>query len=216
MIKRVIFDIDNTLIPWKKEYDEEIAKTLDELNIPYTQQDYENIRKALAEYENVNYRFEKKLMIGYINSYTGKDYPIEFINIVLEKWANCVPEKIEDSVRDTLEYLKNKYEMVILTDWFAEQQAKRLEKLDIRKYFQQIYSAEKTNRKPFKEAFTNAIGDNKPDECIMIGDSIERDIEGAIQAGIKAVHLNPNKMPDYEGKEGYIIINNLEQLKEIL
>ena len=216
MIKRVIFDIDNTLIPWESEYDKEIAKTLDELNIPYTQQDYENIRKALAEYENVNYRFEKKLMIDYINSYTGKNYPREFINIVLERWANCVPEKIENSVRETLEYLKNKYEMVILTDWFAEQQSKRLEKLDIRKYFQQIYSAEKTNRKPFKEAFNNAIGDNKPDECVMIGDWIERDIEGAIKAEIKAVHLNPNETPDYKGKNGYIIINKLEQLKEVL
>ena len=216
MIKRVIFDIDNTLIPWESEYDKEIAKTLDELNIPYTQQDYENIRKALAEYENVNYRFEKKLMIDYINSYTGKNYPREFINIVLERWANCVPEKIENSVRETLEYLKNKYEMVILTDWFAEQQSKRLEKLDIRKYFQQIYSAEKTNRKPFKEAFVNAIADNKPQECIMIGDSLERDINGAINAGLRAVYYNPNEIPNYEGKNSYRIINKLEQLKEIL
>ena len=28
MIKRVIFDIDNTLIPWKKEYYSEIKKVL--------------------------------------------------------------------------------------------------------------------------------------------------------------------------------------------
>ena len=26
MIKRVIFDIDNTLIPWESEYDKEIEK----------------------------------------------------------------------------------------------------------------------------------------------------------------------------------------------
>ena len=38
MIKRVIFDIDNTLIPWKSEYDKEIEKVLDELNIQYTEQ----------------------------------------------------------------------------------------------------------------------------------------------------------------------------------
>ena len=39
MIKRVIFDIDNTLIPWESEYDKEIEKTLDELNIQYTEQE---------------------------------------------------------------------------------------------------------------------------------------------------------------------------------
>ena len=30
MIKRVIFDIDNTLMPWKKEYDNEIGIVLKE------------------------------------------------------------------------------------------------------------------------------------------------------------------------------------------
>ena len=36
MIKRVIFDIDNTLIPWKEEYYDEINKVLDSLNIEHT------------------------------------------------------------------------------------------------------------------------------------------------------------------------------------
>ena len=216
MIKRVIFDIDNTLIPWKSEYDKEIEKTLDELNIQYTEQEYKEIRKAFSEYEKVNYRFDKKLMLNYINNYMKKQYPIEFMNKVIERWENCVPEKIEDSVKDTLMYLKNKYEMVILTDWFAKEQINRLEILDINKYFSQVYSAEKTNRKPFKEAFVNAIADNKPEECIMIGDSLERDINGAINAGLRAVYYNPNETPNYEGKNGYQIINKLEQLKEVL
>lgn len=216
MIKRVIFDIDNTLIPWESEYDKEIEKVLDELNIQYTEQEYKEIRKAFSEYEKVNYRFDKKLMLDYINNHMKKQYPIEFMNKVLERWGNCVPEKIEDSVKDTLKYLNNKYEMVILTDWFAKEQINRLEILDINKYFSRVYSAEKTNRKPFKEAFVNAIADNKPAECIMIGDSLERDINGAINAGLKAVYYNPNETPNYEGKKGYIIINKLEQLKEIL
>ena len=216
MIKRVIFDIDNTLIPWKSEYDKEIEKTLDELNIQYTEQEYKEIRKAFSEYEKVNYRFDKKLMLDYINNHMKKQYPIKFMNKVLGRWGNCVPEKIEDSVKDTLKYLNNKYEMVILTDWFAKEQINRLEILDINKYFSRVYSAEKTNRKPFKEAFVNAIADNKPAECIMIGDCLERDINGAINAGLKAVYYNPNETPDYEEKNGYIIINKLEQLKEIL
>ena len=40
MIKRVIFDIDNTLIPWKEEYYNEINEVLDSLNIKHTQEDY--------------------------------------------------------------------------------------------------------------------------------------------------------------------------------
>ena len=50
----------------------------------------------------------------------------------------------------------------------------------------------------------------------MIGDSLERDINGAINAGLRAVYYNPNEIPNYEGKNSYRIINKLEQLKEIL
>ena len=34
-----------------------------------------------------------------------------------------------------------------------------------------------------------------PEECIMIGDSLERDINGAINAGLRAVYYNPNEIP---------------------
>ena len=45
---------------------------------------------------------------------------------IIEKWANCVPDKIEDSILATLEELSKKYEIVCLTDWYKEQQIKRL------------------------------------------------------------------------------------------
>ena len=105
--------------------------------------------------------------------------------------------------------------MVILTDWFAEEQINRLECLGIKKYFTQVYSAEKTKRKPFKEAFINAIGNNKPEECVMIGDNLERDIKGAINAGLKAIHFNPNNKENNTNTE-YITISRLEQLIKIL
>lgn len=213
MIKRVIFDIDNTLIPWKEEYYKEINDVLDELNIKHTEKDYNEILEALSAYENVYYTFDRKLMIEYINKFTKKNYPEEFIYKVTERWANCVPDKIEKEIIETLEYLNSKYELVILTDWYGDQQSKRLEKLDILKYFQNIYSAEKTKRKPFKEAFIQAIGNNKPEECIMIGDNLERDVKGALNAGLKAIWYNPNnKLQNTE----YQIITKIEELKNIL
>ena len=213
MIKRVILDIDNTLIPWIEEYDKEINKTLDELNIEYTNEDYNNILEAMSAYENEYYTFNKKIMLDYINQYTNKKYPIEFINNIIDSWANCVPDKIEKETIETLKYLNSKYELVILTDWFGNQQSNRLEKLDILKYFQKVYSAEKTKRKPFKEAFIQAIGNNSPEECIMIGDNLERDIKGALNAGLNAVYYNPNhKEFDVECPD----IARIEELTEIL
>ena len=213
MIKRVILDIDNTLIPWIEEYDKEINKTLDELNIEYTNEDYNNILEAMSAYENEYYTFNKKIMLDYINQYTNKKYPIEFINNIIDRWANCVPDKIEKETIETLKYLNSKYELVILTDWFGNQQSNRLEKLDILKYFQKVYSAEKTKRKPFKEAFIQAIGNNSPEECIMIGDNLERDIKGALNAGLNAVYYNPNHK---EFDVGCPDIARIEELTEIL
>ena len=53
MIKRVIFDIDNTLIPWKNEYYNEIFEVLKELNTECSNEDFNKIKQAFGEYENV-------------------------------------------------------------------------------------------------------------------------------------------------------------------
>ena len=216
MIKRVVFDIDNTLIPWKEEYYNEINNVLDELKVEHIEQDYIEIKNALGKYENEYYTFDRKLMMNFINNYTKKNYPEEFIYKVTKKWANCVPEKIDANIIKLLEYLKTKYELVILTDWYGDQQTERLEKIDILKYFQKVYFAENTKRKPFKEAFMQAIGDNKPEECIMIGDSFERDIQGALNAGLQAIWYNPNNKAEITKDIGYYVISNLEEVNKIL
>ena len=216
MIKRVIFDIDNTLIPWKEEYYNEIKNVLEELNVEHIEQDYIEIKKALCEYENEYYTFDRKLIMNFINNYTKKNYPEEFIYKVTKKWANCVPEKIDANIIKLLEYLKTKYELVILTDWYGDQQTERLEKIDILKYFKKVYSAESTKRKPFKEAFMQAIGDNKPEECIMIGDNFERDIQGALNAGLQVIWYNPNNKTEITKDIGYYVISNLEEVNKIL
>lgn len=213
MIKRIIFDIDNTLIPWKEEYFYKINEVLEELNINYTEQDYKEIRKAFKEYENVHYKFDRDVMMEYINTYTQKDYPKEFIYKLTKKWASCFPEEIDENIFEILEYLKLKYELVILTDWYGDQQKEKLEKIGMLRYFKTIYSAEKSKRKPFKEAFINAIGKNKPEECIMIGDSFERDIQGALNAGLQAIWYNPDMKDE---KKEYYVISNFGKLKEIL
>ena len=229
MIKRVIFDIDNTLIPWKNEYYNKIYDVLKELKIECSDEEFNKIKQAMAAYENEYYSFNKENMINFINKYTDKTYPKEFIDKIIVKWGECAPEKISMATIKTLGELKNKYEMVCLTDWFKNQQVKRLEKANILKYFTEVYAAEKTKRKPFKEAFMQAIGENKSEECIMIGDNFARDIEGALTAGLQAIYYKPtesgnNKKISFyrlEDKENtkqikYYTISKIEEILEIL
>lgn len=214
MIKRVIFDIDNTLIPWKEEYNEQIKEVLKELHIQYTIEGYNKIIDAFNKYEDEYYIFDEKLMLEYINKYTNNEYPKIFLNNIFKRWANCLTSKINPKIVDTLEYLKSKYELVVLTDWFEQQQKQRLQNAGILKYFENIYSAEKTKRKPFKEAFIQAVGSNKPQECVMIGDNLERDIQGALNAGLNAIWFNPNFQNNQNNK--YLIVTKIENLKDIL
>ena len=60
-----------------------------------------------------------------------------------------------------------------------------------------------------------AIGTNKPEECVMVGDDFERDIKGALNAGLQAVYYRPIKEEEKQG-EGYYIVSRLEELINIL
>ena len=153
-------------------------------------------------------------MIDFINKYTKKNYPEELIEMLINRWSKCAPEKLPESTINVLEYTKSKYEVVVLTDWYKDQQVKRLEKAKILKYFQEVYGAENTKRKPFKEAFLQAIGENKPEECIVIGDDFQRDIEGSLKAGLQAIYYNPNNTEQSKKISFYNLKNN-EETKQI-
>lgn len=191
MIKRIIFDIDNTLIDWKEEYNNEVDEALKEFGIPYTDQTAKELNKAISEYEVDHYKLDRDETANFVNKYTGKQYPKELIYRIIERWGECTPESMEQCIIDTLEYLSSKYEMVILTDWYKEPQLNRLKRLKIDSYFSEIYVAENFRRKPFPDGFLQAKGKNLPEECIMIGDWFERDIEGALSVGMKAIWYCP-------------------------
>ena len=59
-----------------------------------------------------------------------------------------------------------------------------MEKLDILKYFDEVYGGDYKS-KPNREAFINAMGEYKKEECVMVGDNIEMDIKPALDLGIK-------------------------------
>ena len=93
-IKRIIFDLDNTLIDWKDEYSSAIAKTFEQLNIKYTKQDIEAIDNAILIYESgIFLTYKKEDMQKTFEKELGHTLPKEFIDICLKNFAECVPEK---------------------------------------------------------------------------------------------------------------------------
>ena len=99
---------------------------------------------------------------------------------------------------EILQYLTDKgYQLHLITNGFEETQHKKLKYSGLDHFFVEVITSECSNSiKPKKEIFEYAFMKTNaaPNESIMIGDSIEVDIQGAINAGIDQVHVNHTKL----------------------
>ncbi len=214
MIKRIIFDLDNTLIDWKEEYwNKAIIYACEKFEMEYNKNVEEKIIEAISEYERVEQYYNVEKMQEIINNKLDMKLSSNFIKEILKYFETCIPEQIDDKILNTLEYLQNKYELVILTNWFQYQQIERLKNTGIYKYFKYVYGADNIKMKPNKEAYQVAIGDFSLDECIMIGDDLKTDIDGALNMGINAIFLNRENI---SVDKKYNVIKCLDELMQIL
>lgn len=211
-MKKIIFDLDNTLIPWKEEYWNTINETFEYFNIKYSEEDILKFKEAIDNYENEYNTYQESTMQKILEDYLGFKLPYNFI----EKWEEylslCAPDIVSNDDIETFDYLSNKYELVVLTNWFTEQQKARLEKAGIMKYFKTIIGTDIVKNKPHKESYTKACLPYNLDECIMIGDSVTCDYEGALKVGMKAILYDPNNKNKIEGLK----ISSMKELKDLL
>lgn len=212
MIKRIIFDMDNTLIFWEDEYWKSLNKTLDKLYFNYDQHLINKLIDAVNIYEEKYTIYNKEDMLTLMNKYIDQSLPSNFIDAWLDELALCIGDDNKEVI-DALQYLYNKYDLVVLTNWFASSQIKRLENAYMLNYFSHIFGADSFLMKPNKESFLTAIEGYQTSECLMIGDSLQSDIEGASRIGINVIYY------DYKNKNistKYPTISTFSQLKDML
>jgi putative hydrolase of the HAD superfamily len=116
---------------------------------------------------------------------------------------------------DVLDYLHRKYHLHLITNGFIETQAIKIDGCGLRKYFRNIIISEEHGLvKPELPLFrlAESLADAVPSECVMIGDSLESDIEGALQAGWDAVFFAETNDDRNRGKH----IRHLTELKSFL
>ncbi len=136
------------------------------------------------------------------------------------KFLEILPTKriLFEYTIEILEYLlEKKYSMHLITNGFEKTQWRKLNNSDLTKYFTHVITSEGSSAvKPAKEIFEYAIkkAEANLEECIMIGDNPEADIQGAINAGMDNIfvnHINASTTltPTYT-------IYNLKELENIL
>ena len=110
--------------------------------------------------------------------------------------------------KELLDHCKGRYEMHLITNGFETTQRLKLQYSGIARYFTHLITSEKSNSmKPHRDIFDYALKTTNAvvEESIMIGDAIDIDILGAINAGWDTIFYNPNnqqheRQPTYEVK----------------
>ncbi len=122
---------------------------------------------------------------------------------------------------ETLDYLVEKnYQLHLITNGFEKTQHSKLKNSGLDKYFIEVITSEGSNSlKPHKEIFDYAFKKTnaKPEQSIMLGDSIDVDILGGMNAGIDQVHVNhlTNKAEMVNGKLPTYTVYSLKELEGI-
>ena len=227
--KHIFFDLDHTL--W--DFDANSRYTLEELyesfglrergvydfELFYTNYLVHN-EKLWSRYRNGFIKAEelrwKRMWLTLIDFKIGdeklaRDLAARFLELLPDK-NRLFPHTLE-----TLEYLSGKqYRLHLITNGFNLVQHRKLRNSGLDKFFKEVVTSESCNSiKPHKEIFEYAFAKTGAQlhESIMVGDSMEADIQGAINAGIDQLYVNylrldPVIRPTY-------MVNSLKELEGI-
>ena len=185
MKQKYIFDLDQTLLDVDFSKEKDYFKSVlshDDLEIFMPQ-----ISNLLNEYEKKFIRYDVSLL----SEYLSKKSKVNITTDIVNGWIECdMDTKIVPGAFEVLEELKRRdKELVVLTNWFSKTQRDKLEKSGLGMYFDKVYGGEEF-LKPNRQAYINACGYTPLELCVMIGDTYEKDFEGARIIGMDAIYFD--------------------------
>jgi len=208
MYKHLFFDLDHTI--W--DFDKNAEETLHELYHTYElkQLGLHSPDLFIEIYTKNNHQLWADYHIGKISKETLRTTRFSKTFVELGVSPKLIPEKFENDyvticptktnlfphAHDTLSYLKKKYTLHIISNGFKESTELKIGNNDLAKYFSTIFISEIIGfNKPDKAIFEHALSNTEASvtESLMIGDSVEADIRGAQDFGMKAIYFNPER-----------------------
>ncbi|HSD05847.1 YjjG family noncanonical pyrimidine nucleotidase [Flavobacterium sp.] len=201
-ITDIFFDLDHTL--WDFDVNSELAFDVilkrDHPTISITDfiEKYIPINQAcwkLYQYDKITHdelRYNRLKHTFDALEYTVSDAQIESMAY---DYIELLPEnnRLFDGTIEVLEYLGKKYKLHIITNGFADVQYKKINNSNIAGFFQTITNSEMAGvKKPNPIIFEYALNlaQAKKESSIMIGDCLEADVQGALNAGLDAIFFN--------------------------
>ena len=222
----ILFDADDTLFDFKKSEDFAIKKLVSTLDSNFDDEfiinTYKDINtKIWIEFEEGKItsdelkveRFNRLIKQLEINSNAT-----DLCNIYIQFLGDG--SFLYDESEDLLNYLSKKYKIGIITNGLADVQHRRIRNSIVGHYFEDVVISDeikiaKPNPAIFDYALRNLDHSNKK-SVLMIGDSLNSDIKGGINAGIDTCWFNQHKKINSSSINPTYEINSLLQLKDIL
>lgn len=233
-IKAVLFDLDDTLynftsiekIALERVYEYYYQKTgviaFDEFMMLFKQykKEIQNELEGRASAHNRILYFQRL-----VEKTIKKTHPAFITELHDLYWKNIFQRmKPFDNAEGLLQKIKdNGLKIACLSDHVTYIQLQKVRALGLSQYFDYMVTSEEVGAdKPNPYMFLMALHklNIKPDEAIMIGDSPQRDIEGANSVGMKSVLFNTRGLviPESEHTLGRpsFIISDLSEVLQIL
>ena len=205
MIRTVIFDIDNTLYSFTEanRFAMDALRSYAEEKFGWTAERFDRLHKEARD--------EIFARLGYVSGFRARiiryHNMLEKAHLPLSPHAQAMTElywktllahmQLSDGAADLMAALRAAgFRIGIGTDMTAYMQFVKLEHLGLLPYVDFVVTSEEAGaEKPAQGLFSLCASKAgcAPEECLFIGDDLEKDILGSIGAGMQALWYNPNQ-----------------------
>lgn len=223
-IQHIFFDLDHTLWDFDANSEQAFEVIFQDMfptlvvadflahYIPINQACWKLYQEDKITHETLRYQ-RLKQSFDALNLSVSDDQ----IDYISDAYINLLPEfnQLFAHTHETLSYLQQRYDLHIITNGFAEVQFKKMTRSHLLPYFKTITNSEQAGaKKPNPIIFEHALKIAKANkqQSIMVGDSLEADVLGALDFGMKAIFFNPNQA---QIQINVLQINNLAELKKL-
>ena len=221
----VFFDLDGTLYSYNDAHRVGLLGAYNYWST-ITEDDFEKFYKKYK----LSRKKVKRILQGTVSSHSRVLYfqgmveedfqssqPYHIAELTQRYWDTFI-ESIEpfEGVEEVLCNLLNKgFQLAVITNMDAEIQFRKLHKLNLNNYFTAVITSEEAGKeKPHPHIFLHSLDrlNVKAEDCIMIGDNWEQDVEVAEFVGMKGIHVTIEEEP----RDSTTSLNSYSELEDLI
>lgn len=206
--KFLLFDLDDTLWNFKENSKAALEDIFDQYNLQHYYATFDEYSKSYEEHNQALWRLYGKQQITksflHVERFLAPLRPFGILDTALaDKMGTAYLDRCAEKTTtmphaiETLEYLYPQYDLSIISNGFGEVQYKKLHRSGLSSYFSHVFLSETIGyHKPKPEFFNEVLGElgASKEECLVIGDNYEADIEGAMNFGLDQVYYLPDEL----------------------